>query len=796
MVSERKTRSRSSGHSDRLWTAGLVLLLVCALAMTGSVMPLPRAALHLGAATLLLAALRHPKLNQGGWVPRVAAAGLPLLAAVGGGLLSRAHNTLEVLSPGVAAARLHDRSWTLSLRPDRTVEELFGGFLLVAVAVLVAVWCAGSHRRARAETTLAWATVAWAAFGAAHAVSGAEAILGVVPVRPPDGRFWAPLVNPNHHGLVLAMGAPFVLAEFTRRRGTGDVRAWPFGAVLLWVVAFPFVSSSMGLLLTLGAQVAAFAWMRTPVGPARLQAVGAAGVLAAVGAMGVTWTQPEWWRLSAAPRLTQWLDAGPMIADHWLAGVGAGSYGAAYPAYRTVRTFASFDHVHADPLEWVVETGALGVVAVVGAALLAPWGRTTRRRRAWTLSLVAVIGHSTVDFPLQLPGLAMLAVSLWTVWAVGFRSARAIDARVVRGLLVGLALVQLVGAATMVRRHVAEGQAATAMAGGPEALVAADWLDGHAPWRREGALARITAERERGGTAEEAIAEASRRFADDGTMLRVLAALRHRDGALEEANALLARSFERDPQDFRTWRLKYRFLREAGLGLEAAEALAQALRRWPRTHLEKGEPLKEGYALLPMGEWWVEALHDAPAHWNVRLAWLLMEDGDPANALLACDAAARDRPEVFGSMPTRALALVALGRAEEGEAYALRLVRDDPTSKWGWYGLGQVFEELDRPEEAVTAYTRAVALDTAEPRFPRAAAVAGEAAGGEARRVEVLEDMLVRTGQPEVAVSLARAHLAAGRPEACRAALAGPGLDADPRWGKPARHLRRQCITP
>jgi O-antigen ligase len=125
-----------------------------------------------------------------------------------------------------------------------------------------------------------------------------------------------------------------------------------------------------------------------------------------------------------------------MIADNPILGTGIGTFAEAFPAYRgnLVTTEKVWDLAHSVPLEFAAELGlpltaiAAFVWIFVGWSLLRG---VSRRKRDAVLPLgafgVGVLGtaHSMVDFPLQIPGYAIL-------WAA----------------LVGAGLAQSVGAET------------------------------------------------------------------------------------------------------------------------------------------------------------------------------------------------------------------------------------------------------------------------------------------------------------------------------------------------------------
>lgn len=124
---------------------------------------------------------------------------------------------------------------------------------------------------------------------------------------------------------------------------------------------------------------------------------------------------------SAWERLRWTRDALRMVRERPLLGWGGGGWNAAYKA------FQSYDyntrHVHNDLMEWWIETGTVGLVALLGfwaAALHAAWRALrsdapaeARLRVGTTLVAALVLAlHSVIDFNLQL---GALLLSMWAL---------------------------------------------------------------------------------------------------------------------------------------------------------------------------------------------------------------------------------------------------------------------------------------------------------------------------------------------------------------------------------------------
>jgi len=140
--------------------------------------------------------------------------------------------------------------------------------------------------------------------------------------------------------------------------------------------------------------------------------------------------------LSVSTRLSAYLNAGQMIADHPLLGVGYGGFMLGYKPYAFSRAPTNIltedklmARLHSDPLQQFVELGLPGGLLSLGIyawALLLAWrlartGRDSRHRSiglALLLALVASGAHACVDFPLHKPA-SQLLFWCWIALAAG-----------------------------------------------------------------------------------------------------------------------------------------------------------------------------------------------------------------------------------------------------------------------------------------------------------------------------------------------------------------------------------------
>jgi O-antigen ligase len=112
-----------------------------------------------------------------------------------------------------------------------------------------------------------------------------------------------------------------------------------------------------------------------------------------------------------------------MWRDHWLYGVGGGTFSLTYPYYSVERMDWFRRYAHNDWLQYLVELGVTGSVLLGLAALGLMREQVKRGFRfhlvgsvdwlavALSIGLVGVALHALVDFPLHIPAISTLAIT-------------------------------------------------------------------------------------------------------------------------------------------------------------------------------------------------------------------------------------------------------------------------------------------------------------------------------------------------------------------------------------------------
>ena len=282
-------------------------------------------------------------------------------------------------------------------------------YFLTALAVRRHVLRAGIGTVSR---RILWTTGASVLFAIAHRALGLTELFGVLAWR--QGPEWpsTTFVNPNHAATLFGVACLTSLAARTRDRRP---RFRGFFAAIATMAGVACVLQGshaatflLGLFLVVGAVLGA-AKRRPSMGPLGLVTIGAVALL-----LGLTWSIPAL-DLALAPKLAGIEDAGQMISDHALFGVGRGSFVTVYPHYESgplnlIFTFPE-NIVVQYISEWGVPLGFAGLV-VVSWPIVAPTSVKARDLRWIRMAAAFVLAHELADFGMELPGIMLIFVSL------------------------------------------------------------------------------------------------------------------------------------------------------------------------------------------------------------------------------------------------------------------------------------------------------------------------------------------------------------------------------------------------
>jgi O-antigen ligase len=405
---------------------------VTALVLFGGVEPehaLPVAAfaLVLGSVALLARARRkaRPLPVPALTVPVLLLAALPLVQLV----------PLPAIATHLLAAGFGRHGiepvWGLSTSPRLTLLALVR-WTAYAAYLVAALECLRRPAAVRAALgTIAALGVAEAAYGIVNLTSGNRSVLWITRsayLHDATGT----LVNRNHFATLLVLATSALLARrwaARRRRSTDEP-----SITVLYVVGATcmglgvLLSHSRGGVLALAATLGFIAIFAPRDQEGRQGRRVAIAVMALVLAWGGWTGVGELTDRFAAGRLVEeaqrgrpalWRDALGIFVEFPVLGAGAGTFERVLPAYRTEPAgTATYAHAHQDLLELATEGGSAALaLAMLAAAAFAGvvrrgFARLSGRRRlpliALSAGIVGALLHSALDFPLHIPGLALL----------------------------------------------------------------------------------------------------------------------------------------------------------------------------------------------------------------------------------------------------------------------------------------------------------------------------------------------------------------------------------------------------
>lgn len=315
----------------------------------------------------------------------------------------------------------------ITATPDPTWQAVLA--LLPPAAMFMAVLGASHAQTARMMWLYLAGAVVAVLLGAAQLASGgAQLYLWATTAAGSVTGFFA---NRNHLATLLLSCLPFAAvfgAAVLRRRSDERLPLW-FGALFmgLVVIGLAAIRSRAGVILFGPIAVAGMlaAWIaagRGRPGPGLIALTG--GVAAAIGVVAVLALPPILARFDVQSAPEGRFEGWPVVADAadaWLPlGSGIGSFDAVFrsvePLEQLDPTF--FNHAHNEYLETWLEAGWPGVALIIaflvwyGRRLWAAWkagpSRERDLQRAASIALLAMLAHSSVDYPLRTATLAVL----------------------------------------------------------------------------------------------------------------------------------------------------------------------------------------------------------------------------------------------------------------------------------------------------------------------------------------------------------------------------------------------------
>ena len=408
----------------RMW---LGLALVLALASYGGAGDLVRPLLAVAVAiTLVIVALGLRSQMHAPPLSWIAVLFFPLIAV----------SALQVLPLGWHHPWVSDdlillgiSATTWSINPAATTEVCVWLMTLAGIALCVSLLARGERVRGLVEVILAVAVTS-AVLGLCLALTGAP-----WPSANTLAKARGPFIYPNHAAAFWAALLPMAVLLAHRRGGLfrwGGVAALALGVLL---------SASRGGILVASLVMLPLAFWLLPRQRRWWWAIGGTLAMSAwlwVIGLGEVATKFDQLRgadgVTLSGRMTIWQAAWPVITDAGALGSGGGTTTDAYRRSGDSHfADAVVNHLHSDPLEWLMEYGWVGVfvgfMALIIAALRlrpqpAAWVDTSRRPLVLgSAAGLCILGlHACADFIWHSPAIAVEGVLLLCVLALSGRA--------------------------------------------------------------------------------------------------------------------------------------------------------------------------------------------------------------------------------------------------------------------------------------------------------------------------------------------------------------------------------------
>lgn len=356
------------------------------------------------------------------------------------------------------------RAWApLSLDPGATLLELAKGSAIVAMYLTARVMAASGRRRwVLAGVGASGAVMALVAFG--HHASGATEVFGVYEPVYASSRLLAPLMNENHLGGFMALVTPILLGLALDAQRNESKVGW--GALTATCAIAAVLTFSRGGILALAIGVGLFLLFHAvrrrrnglPIFSSNATPLVAIGLLATLTVVAVVAGSDLQREFSYTHNRTVKLEAAqaalPVVAEHWLTGVGRGAFSAAFVGeHGAAKRFFYPENLL---VQWTVEWGAVFAFTLV-VAMLVSVGRAFQRERSNAhlgalAGIVAIAAHQMVDFSLELAGVAIVAAATLGAVVDTVDRRQGIRVRTVLGVMASLAVIGSIVAGSLHER--------------------------------------------------------------------------------------------------------------------------------------------------------------------------------------------------------------------------------------------------------------------------------------------------------------------------------------------------------
>jgi len=295
--------------------------------------------------------------------------------------------------PGTEGLIPSPRFWTMSAQGS--LESIL--FTLPLVGLFVFISCFGEYEQQLLVRYLFLGFIINLIAGVIELSYGSNVqIDGILPYTITSGLF----ANENHFSTLIFMMIPLIAWRFMWYAKQPLV----YVALSFLLVSFLFaVGSRAGMGISAVLAVLCLFWKATEKdGP--LIRIAAFGVLMVLAVISFLFLESGS-EVDGDLRLVFYKNTISAISDYWIIGTGLGTFINIYPMFEPqadmTREFAN--HAHNDYLELLLEIGFLFFIPLIGLFLFLLFRHAMRTSltQAATLSVLAVLLHSLVDYPLR-----------------------------------------------------------------------------------------------------------------------------------------------------------------------------------------------------------------------------------------------------------------------------------------------------------------------------------------------------------------------------------------------------------
>ncbi|NVB82971.1 MAG: O-antigen ligase family protein, partial [Kofleriaceae bacterium] len=368
-----------------------------------------------------------------------------------------------------------DQVARISVDPASTLRSLACLIALNAVAMVALRLSVSERGRYLLLASVAAVCGITAAIAGLHALVGARSLYGIYEPHQAGPGVMGPLLNPNHMGCLMAVGAVIAAGLLVYPRQRVALRViW--GCVIVACVALLAAAQSRGAILALAVGTLALLttlfvqrtqgstvkrgsrsrrekFLVTTV-PLTIIIVCATTSALYVGADGVV-AQLENTSLKEldvpTSKFAAWRSSFVLVEESPWMGVGRGAFEPAFTRVHPASAFATFSHPENTLVQAVVEWGLPATLVLCGVGIwLVLFGVRQWRDGPLAASAIGAIAavafQSNFDFGIEMLGIAVpITVVAATICRPSFKELRPARLRAARGFRVAIALVAVIG---------------------------------------------------------------------------------------------------------------------------------------------------------------------------------------------------------------------------------------------------------------------------------------------------------------------------------------------------------------